>query len=549
MLQSKKIIKIMSFVLFVIVVTNSVFAAIVSDNDGSAFVTKAEFETLKTNFANQIEQYNTSIDKRIDGAIASYLAGLLTSTTEEIGICEKTLSYPMTLRMLGPYNGDLVRNITNENSSQWANGGLWTDGYDIFFYGSRNHIHHWANSHITKSPINTIKNFYNGSVQDGKFFIINMYNNYNIKACMNTSDHQFGQVGGVKEWESYSINIFFDQSSCQSSGQQSVNSFNRKDIIYATNARKFTFPQDNFPYVYDVWMNFRGQGKLTVGYPSLTSTSGIDKKWNIIARSSDCQGYREPTQRHSSWTQIASYDSGLINDVFLGSLSSTNDTDLYMPVLYNGKIKLTNINSSKTNMVSTRISTTGYCGFDKTWNQQNVYIDSVIDPGLVIEPESNISSGWNNASLIKADRCYYKETWPVENKKEDFHLTDGIPLCDIPRETSKLKISLIPTWNSSLGDEKRYIMFSKEAITETTNRPDLSPKKDKYYDIKKTIDGVKSKYFELENNVVNSFYIEDLQKNDKVYFKIVWETGASTDATNFKKTTMISRPECVATFS
>ena len=52
------------------------FAAIVSDNDGSAFVTKAEFEKLKDGFRNQIENYNASIDKKIDGAIASYLDGL-----------------------------------------------------------------------------------------------------------------------------------------------------------------------------------------------------------------------------------------------------------------------------------------------------------------------------------------------------------------------------------------------------------------------------------------------------------------------------------------
>ena len=52
------------------------FAAVVSDNDGSAFITKAEFDSLKNDFQNQIDQYNTSIDSKIDGAISSYLAGL-----------------------------------------------------------------------------------------------------------------------------------------------------------------------------------------------------------------------------------------------------------------------------------------------------------------------------------------------------------------------------------------------------------------------------------------------------------------------------------------
>ena len=62
--------------IFAFLLSINSIAAIVSDNDGSAFVTKAEFEALKENFADQITNYNESIDKKIDGAIASYLAGI-----------------------------------------------------------------------------------------------------------------------------------------------------------------------------------------------------------------------------------------------------------------------------------------------------------------------------------------------------------------------------------------------------------------------------------------------------------------------------------------
>ena len=47
-----------------------------SDNDGSAFITKAEFDSLKNNFQSQLDSYNTGIDSKIDFAIASYLNGL-----------------------------------------------------------------------------------------------------------------------------------------------------------------------------------------------------------------------------------------------------------------------------------------------------------------------------------------------------------------------------------------------------------------------------------------------------------------------------------------
>ena len=64
-------------------------AAIVADNDGSAFVTKGEFEAMKKNFADQITNYNNSIDGKIDGAIAAYLAGLVTTT-----ITPRSIIYP-----------------------------------------------------------------------------------------------------------------------------------------------------------------------------------------------------------------------------------------------------------------------------------------------------------------------------------------------------------------------------------------------------------------------------------------------------------------------
>ena len=60
------------------------FAAIVSDNDGSAFITKAEFDSLKNSFRAQIDTYNTSIDAKIDGAIAAYLAGIKTSKSVKV---------------------------------------------------------------------------------------------------------------------------------------------------------------------------------------------------------------------------------------------------------------------------------------------------------------------------------------------------------------------------------------------------------------------------------------------------------------------------------
>ena len=77
-----RIKNIISLILVLIISTNS-FAAVVSDNDGSAFITKAEYDSLKNNFQSQIDAYNTSIDSKIDFAIASYLSGIKVDVAPE----------------------------------------------------------------------------------------------------------------------------------------------------------------------------------------------------------------------------------------------------------------------------------------------------------------------------------------------------------------------------------------------------------------------------------------------------------------------------------
>ena len=77
MIKNIKFRSIMAIFICLVVLFNTYsFAAIISDNDGSAFITKAEFEALKKDFNDQIDKYNESIDSKIDGAIASYLAGV-----------------------------------------------------------------------------------------------------------------------------------------------------------------------------------------------------------------------------------------------------------------------------------------------------------------------------------------------------------------------------------------------------------------------------------------------------------------------------------------
>ena len=85
--------------IFAFLLSINSLAAIVSDNDGSAFVTKAEFEAMKKDFEDQVINYNNSIDTKIDGAISSYLAGIKLAKTEKVNLDAKTnYSFPLVMQ-------------------------------------------------------------------------------------------------------------------------------------------------------------------------------------------------------------------------------------------------------------------------------------------------------------------------------------------------------------------------------------------------------------------------------------------------------------------
>ena len=63
-------------IFFIFLLCLNSFAVAVSDNDGSAFITKAEFDSLKNEFQAQLDAYNNNIDSKLESAISSYLAGI-----------------------------------------------------------------------------------------------------------------------------------------------------------------------------------------------------------------------------------------------------------------------------------------------------------------------------------------------------------------------------------------------------------------------------------------------------------------------------------------
>ena len=84
--KASRLIKRYIALILVLLFSIESFAAVVGDNDGAAFITKAEFDSLKNDFQSQLDNYNSSIDNKIDGAIASYLAGINIRTRSSANI-------------------------------------------------------------------------------------------------------------------------------------------------------------------------------------------------------------------------------------------------------------------------------------------------------------------------------------------------------------------------------------------------------------------------------------------------------------------------------
>ena len=124
------------------------FAAIVSDNDGSAFVTKYEFEALKKNFSDQVENYNTSIDSKIDGSIASYLAGINLST--------KTAFEPLYPIRRDARTGYLSYNVYSVNRGYFQKIKQYQNAYNVF-------ASKWNGRGTWGSTVTTLKPYAHGT--------------------------------------------------------------------------------------------------------------------------------------------------------------------------------------------------------------------------------------------------------------------------------------------------------------------------------------------------------------------------------------------------
>ena len=168
MRKSTRIVRKLLALFLVVLMSIENFAAVVSDNDGSAFITKAEFDSLKNDFQSQINQYNTSIDAKIDGAIASYLAGISLSkdTTYKVEVSDwdnvVMIKSPLTQTWQKPnlsiafsYTANEPSGTVNWYEMWWAQAGISHRRADDV-YQLRNCVNAGTESRTNTAPDNVV---------------------------------------------------------------------------------------------------------------------------------------------------------------------------------------------------------------------------------------------------------------------------------------------------------------------------------------------------------------------------------------------------------
>ena len=117
--------RILSILLVLLMCSNS-YAA-VGGNDGSAFVTKAEFDALVNTFNEQMDNYEDALESKIDGAIANYLASLSTkSITPQMSLINSVK--PVFLNTWAPFTtriGTMYKYFYYVGVHLFAAGDIW----------------------------------------------------------------------------------------------------------------------------------------------------------------------------------------------------------------------------------------------------------------------------------------------------------------------------------------------------------------------------------------------------------------------------------------
>lgn len=538
-IKTKNINRAFTFIFYILMcITN--FAAVVSDNDGSAFITKAEFDSLKNEFQSQLNQYNSNIDGKIEGAIAGYLSGAKEDKQETMLSPKSLLTYPLKFQMKNKLF----------NWGQWTVNGAtpyWAPDYSVYLWGRRSSCTMLIDKTFTSNVIN--KTFYNGSWQatasGNKYKISGMMKNVvgtlNVNCCFYQLIWQYGNEAQI------TFGFTLDQSAAADREEGSAKTITRT-LVRPSGSTNINFysGSSTYPLIVDSVWDWGGNSALTIQSSSTSNENYLNR----------VKTYGWGTYEGYTPTGTVFFDSSLKYDScnyidFIMNQYDPNRTDsagkrILLPVAYNEHIYMTNKNNFKKDLQNaTRINAQYWDGSytpDYTWDQKsNTYsttwkFSNIITPAWTLEPQFSgySSSSVNTRSLMEPHNMCYDVTLPYSKDIVEQTMTDGIILTETAKDYQIMKIDLdIASETSSV---KKYLVMSLSPISQsdyTQIDTEAAANPNKYLRIadNKNMTGASYKYELREGE--NTVYIANIDKDNIISYKILWDKS-NTSYMNLK---------------
>ncbi len=384
--MKKKYIKLIC-VMVAITINFSSMAAVVSDNDGSAFITKAEFDSLKNNFQSQLDSYNTMIDNKIDTAIANYIAGATARSTTEYTQNMGVFKTPLKIYMnLNDKSDSAIRSDWRPNQN-WRVGIGYASGYVT------NLINVYTNSYQPKQWYNMYNNNDGlGYILDGGYKNVNTNINYFVWGL---SDTMLGWYNTAKANHSY-----FVAANASLSSSWNPQKYNTSNYTY--NSLKI-----------GDW-KWRSDNVYAPNVNGITGVSSNDGRSSArIEKVNDTQGKINGSAWYSGWfDNIASSQSTNKTTNMIDVIPSRGDD--WVHVLYDGAV-LYSVSNEYIGVGAVNIYSPANNGlnemrtFCRNVSQTDRYVSAIcVPPFSIINEGYNTSTttidfnDWDNTSLIKA---------------------------------------------------------------------------------------------------------------------------------------------------
>lgn len=517
-----------------ILICTLTFGAVVSDNDGSAFITKAEFDSLKNSFQAQLNSYNTSIDNKIDTAISSYLAGIKTTREETLIHAKSKLSYPLKLQM---------KNVLIDWSDWNTNGSTpyWAPNWNMYIWGFRGTCNFLIDK-LYAQPVIT-RQFFNGKWDStiNKFKISGMLTNVVGELNFNSNFYKFTTTHANEA--NVTFGFVLDQTGQYGYKGRGSSVFTR-DLVRASGDSLIDFYSGSTSYgslkIDAIW---------TWGYKqalALSSSTTDNENYLDQFQATSGGGYNEGHNPDKvTFDSSLKFDSSNSIDFIMNAYDEdrTDETGkrIELPVAYNNHIYMTNKNNFKSDLQNSIVEGTTYKNGLFTYNHTSQWTGgkystqwwfaNMLTPGWTIEPQFSGYTTHNihQRSFMEPHNMCYDVKTPYDNKDIVQNMTDGIVLTKTNYDYELMNIKIdIASENSSV---KKYLVMSTNPIPQSNYNDidtEVSSNPNKYLKISSNKNLTSTTYkYELSEGE-NSVYIGDIENNKILYYKILWDQDDST---------------------